>query len=673
MKVSLGKPFVNLLLGSILVGCMVACQGDEKVKRALDFAGDNRQELQQVIDHYQKVDNQDPLKLKAALFLIGHMPKHYSMRSESIDEFQTRVHQATTPIPMATINTWWEELSVGHVQRQEYDLHALKASYLIRNIDQAFEVWNAAPWKKEVDFDTFCRYILPYRFQNEMLVDGWRDSLYREYHPLIAGVQELPKAFALIQNKVWSEVNSSSSLFTNIINVLDLKHQARATCIQRCVLLGSVLRSLGIPVAIDNNWGRWSNYSISGHSWVSVVTLEGVLTVFEKDTIARLNNPVDSSTFPLTVATEPDYALHTDFKKRCAKVGRYTYEHNSISEGLDLGWSIALPLSDPFTRDVSQDYGLMAIAEIEVDCSARHAYLCTYATGRDWFPVAINEVKGGKCRFENIADSAAYQVMVYNKGQIIPIGHPFLMLNNKQVTLAPDLTTTRTVTLTRKYPLAPNFINACAPMRGGRFEASNRADFKQADVLHTIEKIPVFQNNINLADKTDSTSGSTNKTEATGRINPTTPKTYRYVRYISSPEGKVPMAEVTCWSGETLLTGTPFCEKCKAPERCFDGDTYTLISWQTNGYIFGIDFGSPKELTRVLYYPKNDGNFVVPGHEYELFYYDRKWVSMGRKKPTNFEATYDRVPANTLLLLKDHTTGREERVFTYEDGRQVWW
>jgi hypothetical protein len=31
------------------------------------------------------------------------------------------------------------------------------------------------------------------------------------------------------------------------------------------------------------------------------------------------------------------------------------------------------------------------------------------------------------------------------------------------------------------------------------------------------------------------------------------------------------------------------------------------------------------------------------------------------------------VPKNSVLWLRDLTKGREERIFTYENGKQVWW
>jgi len=47
---------------------------------------------------------------------------------------------------------------------------------------------------------------------------------------------------------------------------------------------------------------------------------------------------------------------------------------------------------------------------------------------------------------------------------------------------------------------------------------------------------------------------------------------------------------------------------------------------------------------------------------------------LGRKTGDHhFYLQYDNVPENSLLLLRNHTKGREERIFTYENGKQVWW
>ena len=48
-------------------------------------------------------------------------------------------------------------------------------------------------------------------------------------------------------------------------------------------------------------------------------------------------------------------------------------------------------------------------------------------------------------------------------------------------------------------------------------------------------------------------------------------------------------------------------------------------------------------------------------------------MSLGQQRAIESKLTYTNVPDNALLLLKDLTKGEEERIFTYENDKQVWW
>jgi hypothetical protein len=87
-----------------------------------------------------------------------------------------------------------------------------------------------------------------------------------------------------------------------------------------------------------------------------------------------------------------------------------------------------------------------------------------------------------------------------------------------------------------------------------------------------------------------------------------------------------------------------------------------------------LDFGKPVRIGKIDYLPRNDGNCIEPGDEYELFYWNnRQWQSLGRKQAERIRLDYDNCPSNALFLLHNHTKGKEERIFTYENGEQVWW
>ena len=91
------------------------------------------------------------------------------------------------------------------------------------------------------------------------------------------------------------------------------------------------------------------------------------------------------------------------------------------------------------------------------------------------------------------------------------------------------------------------------------------------------------------------------------------------------------------------------------------------------GYSVGLDIGEPKRISRIVYFPKNDGNFVVPGDEYELYYFDKSWCLAGSLIADDYKLVFPEVPYGSILLLRDLSKGIEERIFTYTHGKQQWW
>ena len=66
-------------------------------------------------------------------------------------------------------------------------------------------------------------------------------------------------------------------------------------------------------------------------------------------------------------------------------------------------------------------------------------------------------------------------------------------------------------------------------------------------------------------------------------------------------------------------------------------------------------------------------NCVQPGDVYELFYWQDGWKSLGQKTAATIYLVYNNVPKNAVLWLRNLTEGIEERIFTYENDKQVWW
>lgn len=88
-----------------------------------------------------------------------------------------------------------------------------------------------------------------------------------------------------------------------------------------------------------------------------------------------------------------------------------------------------------------------------------------------------------------------------------------------------------------------------------------------------------------------------------------------------------------------------------------------------------MDFGKPVKLDKIIFTGRGDGNSIEIGDIYELFYWEQygEWKSLGKQIATDINLVYKNAPTNALFLLKDLTKGQEQRIFTYENGNQVWW
>ena len=145
------------------------------------------------------------------------------------------------------------------------------------------------------------------------------------------------------------------------------------------------------------------------------------------------------------------------------------------------------------------------------------------------------------------------------------------------------------------------------------------------------------------------------------------------------------MAEITFWdmekkrklTGEIIGTEGSLKNDIKRTKNAvFDNDPITFYDAnEKNGAWVGYRFENPQQIGMIQFLFRNDDNNIRIGDEYELFFLnnDCKWKSMGKKTATDIRLFYRNVPTNTLYLLKNHTRGIEERIFTYENNKQFWW
>lgn len=103
---------------------IVACSaGDNRLEKALDFAGSNRAELEKVLDYY----SQDPEKLEAARFLIRNMPHWYAYEGWQLDSVKQMLAQDNRP---KEVVDKWKRVDYYSLPKV-YDAQVITADYLI--------------------------------------------------------------------------------------------------------------------------------------------------------------------------------------------------------------------------------------------------------------------------------------------------------------------------------------------------------------------------------------------------------------------------------------------------------------------------------------------------------------------------------------------------------------
>lgn len=330
------------------------------------------------------------------------------------------------------------------------------------------------------------------------------------------------------------------------------------------------------------------------------------------------------------------------------------YEHiNNVSKG------DPHILATPFIYDVSAEYGLTTNINFKTEVQST-VYLCCYLSAKDWRPIAKSEAKNGTVTFNNVGKGSVCIMMTNEGGRRKVLTAPFLVGNNGiERFFEPNVIRKLSMTINRKYPLCANTTDKWASMIGGIFEGSMTADFKKAETIATISRMPYYMTTV--------------KSRNHGK--------FRYLRYRAPEENNSLLAELQFYTTdktgkEILLTGIHSGEGADSTqiENVFDGNPATICKGQDMEYSITLDLGKGNEqqVSSIRFCPSTDLNFVEKGHLYELYYFDKAWKMISRVYSKSDRLTFENVPSNAILLLKDKSAGKEERIFEYADGKQIW-
>lgn len=597
---------IVVAVGTVAGGCVSRFGG--KVERALVLAGANRLQLEQALEHFSR-NPADSLRLRACEFLIANMPGHAGYEGEGLERFRRSldsIHPGEPFLCQALQSVYYRTLVFRPTLSLEEDLQTVDASFLIRHVERCFAKWKRLPWLKNLTFEEFCDYVLPYRLEYERLEDAellldsvWMEGKCRLAADAYDDIHDFPNAVAeACAKRVWNVEAFLPEPF---------KMTYTLECYENALLQLYRYRAIGIPCALDMV-PVWGNVNGS-HYWASV-----------RDPFFHESLPVDLS-----------------FRK-VPKVYRMLYRHND--------WHVeddGLPdwLSDPCWHDVTDRYIPTVDVKVAVsDSSDSRPYLCVFNGGK-WVEVAVGKIRAGYALFEKMGCGIIYLPVYRDRGVRKVAGEPFVLECDGTVKVLGWDGETISFTAYRKYPYN-HAGRGGGSMVGVRFECAACSDYTDSEVVYEVRE----------------------NTLMNSRVVDCGGKEARYWRM--RPYVAACLAELEFMSGDTVVRDFKVSEPEDASV-CFDGNPLTYGIFPG---VLDVDFGRTVRIDSIRYLPMNDGNGIFPGHLYELkCWKDGGWKTVERLKAEDFRLDFNSVPSGGLYWLSDLTAGKEERIFIVEEGR----
>lgn len=651
---------ILFILSLILLSGCASFEADRQLEDALELAGNNRGELEKVLEHYEK----DSLKLEAAKFLIRNMPGHFSYSDTSVvlryslavDSVLRAMKGSCFKSLRDSINVCADRLGIANLKKVQ-DIRIITAQYLIRNIDAAFDDWRKGLWAQHLTFDEFCEYLLPYKVEELQLLDDWRFRLKKLQSK---NMRELNRcdvyrnSTIAAARKIIRNSQDTIKPFIELVQTIRypiMKWETRmkipfGTCDHYSSIGMAILRSNGIPVASEVT-PHWACRRL-GHSWNILIAENGH------------NYPFNGITsFP-----GDNYLL----MEKMAKAYRHTYSINQDLVDLNNAEKNVPNLFKTFfLKDVTDEY----VNSISIDIkpnglpkNRKYAFLAIFGD-QDWTPISFGKVKKGKVHYQNLGRNILYMPFCYTDGGAVnSINEPFVVLpSGKTKKIKVNRKKRIQVVLKRKYPTLELAYQFLSRLDGCEFQASNDKKFRKYQIIHKIGEHYAFGYDVKVADSVPA---------------------YRYWRFFSTKaETHANIAELYFFdaSGKEIkgkVIGTTSSwdgGKNSTRDAVADRNLITFFDAPDgDGSWVGIDFGKPVNISHFCFYSRGDGNSIELNNKYELFYwYKDKWNSLGVKKALSPTLLYNNVPYGGVYLLRNLTHGHEERIFTYEKGKQIWW
>lgn len=393
---------INIIyLVTAAIFLLSGCSKLDNIERILELSGDNRSELETVLNHFKE----NKFKYDAACFLIENMEsKHYyeGWQIDSLKAIKPKGRMNDDEIAN------WKDFDYHRDCRKIMHLNTVKADLLIKNIDIACDVWLSRPWSALYAFEDFCEYVLPYCIGDEPLED-WRSLYFLKYASIVDSVMaetvDVIEIASAVANKLKSEgFDNHADIEIPHLGALYLMKHRVGYCRENCDIATYAMRSLGIPVATDF-YIESPSYN-SRHFWNAIIDIDGTAIPFNY--------------------TEQPLSRSAKYERKMGKVYRNMFGKRYIPD-FDVFKSQVPPLfTDYYVKDVSIEY-FKSNPPLKINSFTFNEWMfLSIYNGGGYTPIDISPSKNGTSEFKYIEEDIIVFPTIYRNGMMNPCSYPIL-------------------------------------------------------------------------------------------------------------------------------------------------------------------------------------------------------------------------------------------------------
>jgi hypothetical protein len=640
------KIFFLFSVCAVVLSCQEKYPSD--VQESFELAGSNRNELENVISHYEENKN-DSLKLKAALFLIKNMKFHTyeekfthadnifnkieTLKTEGNDVFEDRKRKNYIEKQLDSLNNIYSDVLTSQNPKAT-DVTKINAEFLINNIDLAFEAWGKIPLTYRANFNDFCNYVLPYRNGSEPVSINDRKLLMNKYSWISDSLRlgtSIQRVVDIVREQIhFRTLMTIREKYPQPLSVLDFDKIKVGLCADGTTYMVHLFRALGIATGNDYV-PHWGNHWSRGHDWFFVKYGRETLYL---DAAVEPNDPKD---LLLVYKVE---SIPKIYRKSFAVNGDTTFSIRDL--------------------DVTSEYFEVLSPKIPIVLNHSlkiHPKICVYDVEKGWAPVDEALFKDSYIQTHNLGLNVVYMAGYFNDNQFMPINYPFTFdkYTKELHFFKPSSTIINSAIVERKYPLFSKRYQLkrilIEELNGCFFEGSNDSIFQKRTILYTIHGLdsPQLQ-----------------------RVKIVNSTKYKHLRFYS-PKLQGYVSELAFYDKQGhLLTGQVLKSNPIFKDSLNDNNTNTYFGGEKE--FIGVQLKIPSSIGSIEFQSRNDGNHIIVGNTYELFYWNKDWVLVETKLAKGPILPFDKLPKNALFLLKNKTKkGKEHHVFVLDENKRQRW